>query len=90
MAKRKRNPWPAMPPDVGQFVSDQMARDWEELARPCREVCRGCPADRDAEESPCMNCPFSGLSTLAATITLTSKMIRLKDAYNNKYRGENK
>lgn len=82
MAKRKRNPWPAMPQDVGQFVSDQMARDWEELARPCREVCRGCPADRDAEESPCMHCPFSGLSTLAATVTLTSKMIRLKETHD--------
>ncbi len=82
MAKRKRNPWPAMPPDVGQFVADQMARNWEELARPCREVCQGCPADRDGEESPCMNCPFSGLSTLAATVTLTSKMVRLKEAHD--------
>lgn len=74
--KRKRNPWPAMPPDVGNFVADRMAENWEELARPCREVCRGCPADRDAEESPCMVCPFSGLSTLAATITLASRAIR--------------
>lgn len=82
MAKSKRYPWPAMPPDVGQYVADQMARDWEELARPCREVCQGCPADRDGETSPCMNCPFSGLSTLAATVTLASKMIRLKDAHD--------
>lgn len=79
MAKRKRQPWGNLPPDVGQFVSDQLARDWEELSRPCREVCRDCPADRDSEESPCMNCPFAGLSTLAATVTCASKMIRLKE-----------
>ena len=82
MAKNKRAPWPAMPPDVGQFVADKMALDWEELARPCREVCQGCPADRDAEESPCISCPFSGLSTLAATVTLASKMVRLKKSHN--------
>lgn len=84
MAKRKQSPWAAMPPDVGQYVASQMARDWEELARPCRDVCSGCPADRDAENSPCINCPFCGLSTLAATVTLASKIARLKKSNNNR------
>lgn len=82
MARRKRRPWAGLPPDVGEYVADQLARDWDTLAKPCREVCKDCPADRDGEESPCLACPFSGLSTLAATITITSKMIRLKE--NNK------
>jgi hypothetical protein len=82
MARRKRRPWAGLPHDVGEYVADQLARDWDTLAKPCREVCKDCPADRDGEESPCLSCPFSGLSTLAATITITSKMIRLKE--NNK------
>lgn len=79
MARRKRRPWAGLPADVGEYVADQLARDWDTLAKPCREVCKDCPADRDGEESPCLSCPFSGLSTLAATITITSKMIRLKE-----------
>ena len=80
--KRKNAPWPALPPSVGQYVADQLARDWETLARPCREVCKDCPADRDGEDSPCASCPFCSLSTLAATITVSSKIIRMKDKYN--------
>lgn len=77
--KRKKAPWPNVPPEVGRFIMDKLALDWDELARPCREVCRDCPADRDGEDSPCMSCPFAGLSTLAATVTLSSKMVRLMD-----------
>lgn len=82
MARRKRKPWGNLPPEVGLYVADQLARNWEELARPCREVCKDCPADRDSEESPCISCPFSGLSTLAATVTIASKIIRKKEENN--------
>ena len=82
MARRKRKPWGNLPLSVGLYVADQLARNWEELARPCREVCKDCPADRDSEESPCISCPFSGLSTLAATVTIASKIIRKKEENN--------
>lgn len=82
MTTRKHNPWPELPPEVGRYVADQMARDWATLAKPCREVCKDCPADRDGDDSPCQSCPFCGLSTLAAIVTLSSQILRAKDNHN--------
>ena len=81
MPRRKRRPWGTLPDKVGVYVADQLARDWETLAEPCRTVCKDCPADRDAEDSPCLECPFSGLSTLAAIVTLSSKAIRRSEQH---------
>lgn len=75
---KKRKPWGNLPDKVGVYVADQLARDWEELARPCREVCKDCPADRGADESPCDDCPFQALSTMAAIVTLSSRIVRNK------------
>lgn len=80
---RKKAPLEKLPPDVQAFVIDKLAQDWDTLAKPCREVCRGCPADRDAEDSPCDNCIFKGLSTLAGVVTLASRMAQLKKSQDN-------
>lgn len=41
---RKKAPLEKLPPDVQAFVIDKLAQDWDTLAKPCREVCRGCPS----------------------------------------------
>lgn len=73
----KRKPDNSLPPPVAAHVQRQLVRhDWERLLSDLRNLCAGCPADRDPDI--CINCPLEGIAMDAATLTLRARVVKIQ------------
>lgn len=74
-----KNPWENLPPSVERHVKRQLETvDWDTPLKQLRSVCADCPAREMDDDEICLACPFEGVASAAATLSMKSKLAKLE------------